>query len=185
MATSKDRVYIDSCYYIDVARGRHAAPLDPDRASHIPFIENLLLASSAGEIEIYASTLTIAECLFIDKDNKSNIPEPIKQTFMSMLTSGQFVKLVSPDVFISERARDLLWLDGIVCGGSADTIHIATALEMKCVEFITTNRKKGPLQGEAPAKLGAKGMRVLTAPQTAVMPDKYNLPLIKITEQPE
>lgn len=176
--TNKPRIYIDACYYIDVARGRHAAPLDAGRELHIPFIENLLLAARAGEIEVWASTLIISECLALEKQAQV-IPENVQQTFMSLLTSGSVVKLSAVDFFIAERARDLLWVDGIRCGGGADMVHIATAIELKCEEFITTNRKRGPLQGDAPAKLASlHNLRIIEAPQTSVLPPHYHAPLL-------
>lgn len=172
MATARPRIYIDSCYYIDVARGRHAAALDPDRASHLHFIESLLMASIAGDIEIWASTLVIPECLHVDSQAQA-IPEEVQKTFVDLLTSGTAVKLAAADFFIAERARDLRWVHDIRCGRSADMVHVATALEMGCVEFITTNKKSGPLQGDAPAKLAKLGLRAIEAPQTSVLPAQY------------
>src|SRR5687767_14033795 len=130
MASKTPRVYLDSCYYIDVARGREALPMDPHRKAQLPYVEALLLAAHNGDIEIVASTLVIAECLHVQ--DKRNIPETTKQTFMNLLTSGVGIRLISVDVFVAERARDLLWVDGITCGGSADTIHVATALDERC-----------------------------------------------------
>ncbi len=183
MATGKPRVYLDSCYYIDVARGRTAAPVDPNRVQDLPFVESLLLAAEGGDIEIYASTLVISECLFIDRQQKDAVPESVRQMFMSLLTSGQTVKLIAVDLFVAERARDLLWVDGINCGGASDSIHVATALDLKCEEFITANRNRGPLQGQAPALLAKLDLRVIKAHQTAVLPPKYKKPLLEVAER--
>lgn len=177
MATSKlPRVYLDSCYYIDVARGRLALPMDAERATHLPFAEGLILASANGDVEVWASTLVISECLAVEKQ-QAMIPDEVQQVFMDMLTSGSAVKLSGADFFIAERARDLRWIDGIQCGGGADMVHIATALVLGCEEFITTNRKRGPLQGDAPAKLAKLGLRIIEAPQTSVLPPQYVSPL--------
>lgn len=173
---SRPRIYIDSCYYIDVVRGRFATPLVPGRESHLPFVENLLLAAENRDVEIWASTLIISECLSVAKNDLA-VPEDVQRIFMSLLSSGSVVNLAAVDFFIAERARDLRWVDGIKCGGGADMVHVATALELHCEEFITTNMKRGPLQGEAPAKLAALGLRVITAPQTSVLPPKYIQPL--------
>ena len=171
---SKPRVYLDSCYYIDAAKGRLGVSLSADRATHIPYVENLLLASLNGEIDVYASTLVISECMHIgDKD----VSQETKDAFLALLTSGDAVKLVAVDVFVAERARNLLWQHKISCGGAADMVHVATALDLNCGEFITTNRTRGPLQGDAPAKLEKLGLRVIEAPQTQVLPVSYIQPL--------
>ena len=173
---SRSRIYIDSCYYIDVARGRLATPLDPGRELHLPFVENLLLAAAKREVEIWASTLIISECLSVNQNDLA-VPENVQRMFVSLLSSGSVVNLAAVDFFIAERARDLRWVDGIKCGGGADMVHVATALELHCEEFITTNAKRGPLQGEALAKLAELGLRVITAPQTSVLPPQYIQPL--------
>jgi hypothetical protein len=177
MATSSTpRVYIDACYYIDVAKGRLGMALDPpDREQHLPWIEALLLAGLAGDVEIYASTLILSECLHVDSQSQI-IPEHVQETFVSLLTSGSAVKLIGADYFVAERARDLLWVDRIKCGGGADMIHVATALDTKCAEFITTNRKRGPLQ--AIASLAKLGLTVIEAPQTQALPPQYVKPLL-------
>lgn len=99
-------------------------------------------------------------------------------TFRKMLTSGRGVLLVAPDLFTAERARDLLWVDGINCGGGADAIHIATALEQGCEEFLTTNTNKGPAKPEAAAKLAKLNLRVIQGIQTGVLPPSYTTPLL-------
>ena len=70
------RVYIDSCYYIDVVKGRRSAALDPDRQAHIPVIERLLRQALDGDIEIWASTLVVAECLSVERD--ANVPQAVR-----------------------------------------------------------------------------------------------------------
>ncbi len=94
MPTNRPRVYIDSCYYIDVAKGRHSATLDPGRDLHLPFIEKLLLAADAGDVEIWASTLVISECLSLEPQEQM-VSEDVQRTFTSLLTAGSVVKLAS------------------------------------------------------------------------------------------
>jgi hypothetical protein len=174
---SKPRIYIDACYYIDVAKGKDVVAAEhPGRETHLPFIETLLIAALNGDIEIVGSTLLIAECQHVG--DSGSIPDAAKETFRRLLTSGQSVLLVAPDLFIVERARDLLWIDGIRCGGGTDAVHVATALEMRCEEFLTTNIHKGPANPVAAAKLAALRLRVIQAVQTAVLPAKYTLPLL-------
>lgn len=171
MATTKPRVYMDSCCYIDVAKGRNAVALDPAAAAELPFVEALLLAAYDGAIEVWSSSLTIAECLTIDA-TQDDVPEAVRDTFRSLLMGGLPVRINAVDVFVAERARDLRW-QGIRCGGGADGLHVATAIDLACEEFITTNRRRGPLQGETPAKLAKLGLRVVLPHQTAVLPVQY------------
>lgn len=179
MASSRTtpRVYIDACYYIDVARGKSAKPLDAGRDLHLPYVEKLLLAAQAGDIEIWASTLIITECLATEK-NEGAIPQATRDMFVSLLTSGSAVKLQAVDLFIAERARDLRWVHDINCGRSADTVHVATALELGCEEFISADRRRGPLNADAAAKLGRLGLRVVEAHHTGVLPPHYLTPLL-------
>ena len=173
MATSKaPRVYIDSCYYIDVAKGRNGVP-DVAVQSHLPFVENMLLAALNGDVEVWASTLVIAECLAINKESMT-VPESVQETFLRLLKAGDPVKLQAVDVFVAERARDLRWLHEIKPGGGADAIHIATALELGCEEFWSTNRKRGPLNEDARVKLARIHLRVIEAPYTSLLPAAFN-----------
>ena len=88
-----------------MVRGR-SSTLDPARVHHITFIEKLLLAAQAGDIEVWASTLVISECLAIDKDDL-NVPQEVQAMFRALLTGGHPVKIAAVDVFIAERARSL------------------------------------------------------------------------------
>lgn len=177
---SNPRVYLDSCCYIDVAKGRLGIPIKPGeegRDEQVWFLEHLLVAGLAGDLEIFASTLVLAECLYTE--DKHTIPDETKELFKALLESGHPVSLIAPDIFIVEKARNLLWEDGILCGGSADQVHVATALQMGCEEFITTNKKKGPLRAEVAAKLEKLNLRVITPTQTIVLPPEYTKPLLK------
>ena len=176
MPNKVPRAYIDACYFIDVLRGRNSK-LDADRVEHIPFVEGLLLAAQSGDIELWASTLIIPECLSIDKQDL-NVPEQIKEDFKALLSSGHPVKLQAVDVFIAEKARSLRWDHKLSCGGGADMIHLATALELGCEEFITTNKKRGPLNANCTAALAKMGLRVITAPQTSLLPPQFYKPLL-------
>ncbi len=76
--------------------------------------------------------------------------------------------LIQPTPFIATDARDLRWKHGIVLSG-ADYIHVASALAVKCLEFITTDNKI--LQSAS--KLKQLGTRPCTAAKTALLPDRY------------
>ena len=125
-------------------------------------IERLLRQALHGDIEVWASTLVVAECLSVGRD--ANVPQEVRDEFERLLTAGKPVKLYDVDLFVAERARDLRWVHGVNCGGGADGIHVATALELECDEFLTTNRRRGPLN--AATELALLGLRVVEAPHT-------------------
>jgi hypothetical protein len=116
-------------------------PGEPDRTEDVWYIETLLTAASNGDVEIFASTLVLTECLHTE--DRNSIPDEAKDLFRRLLSAGNPVTLIGADYFICERARELLWQDQIFCGGAADQIHVATALDLRCEEFITTTGKRG------------------------------------------
>jgi hypothetical protein len=78
--------------------------------------------------------LTVAECQSAD----GICDEKVQREFVSLLTSGQYVSLIQDTIFVADRARNLLWKDNIRLKG-ADSTHLTSALEMGCVEFLTTD----------------------------------------------
>ena len=88
---------------------------------------------------------------------------------MSVLSSGKSgVSLVQPTMGIMLRARELRWNSGITLGGM-DAIHVASAIQMKCEEILTTDKK---MFANA-AKLKDFGLRVCQASDTARLPASY------------
>src|SRR5690606_20789210 len=99
--------------------------------------------------------------------------ENIQRLFRAMLTSGRGgVIPYQADYFVMERARDLRWKHSITLK-PADSIHVATALEAGCDEFITwdgVNKRASPVKA---APLLAKfGLSVIT-PDKVSIPDDY------------
>jgi PIN domain len=167
---TKPRIYMDSCCFIDMAKHKIGSPSVTHRANEIWHYRQLLRASRDGHISVVTSTLTIAECQYAD----SKPPEEIvKVLFSKLLMSGQYVSLVQPTPFIAADARDLLWNHGISLKG-ADGLHVASALERRCIEFISTD---GQLQKErwqrAVPMVSALGLRCIAGAQTASLPDAY------------
>jgi predicted nucleic acid-binding protein len=83
---------------------------------------------------------------------------------------------VQSTVTIAENARNLRWIHGLALKG-ADAIHVASAIAMKCDEFITTDEKGLLKRAEALAKLN---MRVCRPSDTRLLPPEFlqeNLPL--------
>jgi predicted nucleic acid-binding protein len=138
-----------------------------DRVNDVWYLKQITQACRDGELDVYTSVLSIAECTHTEQD----ISPKVKTTFESLLMSGQYVKLVQLTPFIATDARDLRWVRNIALRG-ADSIHVASALDRKCDEFITTD---GQLQkiGAVASVLLQLGMRIIRAHQTQCLPAKY------------
>jgi predicted nucleic acid-binding protein len=126
---------MDSCCFIELALktlGKHEAAREDD----LWHLKELLNASFDGEIEVLTATLSIAECAHA----KGDVSDDVKSLFKRFLTSGRYILLVQDSILVAERARNLRWVHGLALSG-ADAIHIASALELKCDEFLTWDNK--------------------------------------------
>jgi predicted nucleic acid-binding protein len=123
-----------------------------------------LEANKDGEIDVLTSVLTIAECTHAE----GNSEPKIRELFTRLLMSGQYVQLIQPTPFIAADARDLRWKHGLTLRG-ADGLHVASALELKATEFLTTDDKILKC-ATAVAHLGTK---ISTPAKTACLPLKY------------
>jgi hypothetical protein len=65
--------------------------------------------------------------------------------------SGQYVHLIQPTPFIASDARDLRWKHGINVAG-VDCIHIASGLDLKCEDFLTTDTRRKKMAAKPKAK---------------------------------
>lgn len=135
------KVYIDACCFIEMAAhkvGTHKQEPEDD----IAFLQQIMTGSFSGEIEVLTSVLSIAECQCAYTQNRDGriLTDQIKQLFRDILTSGQFVTLVQDSILVAERARNLYWVHQLTFSG-ADAIHIASALEMSCDEYLTFDGK--------------------------------------------
>lgn len=154
---------MDSCCFIELAlqsAGKHEA----SRENDLWFLKELLNAAYDEEIEVLTSTLTIAECAHA----KGDISDDVKTLFKKFLTSGRYVFLVQDSVLVAEKARNLRWVHGLAFSG-ADSIHIASALETKCDEFITWDNK--PLDNAT--ELSNLALTVCIPGDTHCLPSKY------------
>lgn len=167
---AKPRVYIDSCCFIELALqsiGKHKTDRDDD----LWHLKALFDAALDDKIELLTSTLSIAECSHAGGD----VSEDVKTLFKRLLTSGRFVFLVQDSVLVAERARNLRWAHSLSFRG-ADAIHIASAMEMKCDEFLTWDEK---IHAQAVA-LGNLGIPVHFPRDTASLPMEYRQQLLPI-----
>ncbi len=162
----KRGVYLDSCCFIDMVKEGAGHALETDRAKDVWFLKQLTQACRDGEIEVFTSVLTIAECTHAGDD----ISQAVKNHFHSLLMSGQYVRLIQPTPFIATDARDLRWTHGVNVGG-ADGLHIASALDRKCEEFVTTDQR--PKKLAAKAVLAGLGLRMIRSSETQCLPAKY------------
>jgi predicted nucleic acid-binding protein len=136
-------------------------------------MKRLCDASRDGTIRIVTSVLTVSECLHIG--DADPVDQPTRDLIVDFLTSGRVVDLAEADIFIAEKARSLWWDHNIRLKG-ADGIHVATALEMGCTEFITTDarvRDQTNKFSNAIVALRGIGLNVIRGSQTAALPVEY------------
>lgn len=160
-------VYMDTCCFVEVAQN---APT-PGRENDIWFIEQLLRAAQARDIILHTSILTVAECQFV----VGRTEDETREIFDHVLTSGQVAKIINPTVFTGKLATKLFWQDKIALKG-ADLLHVASAIEKKCIEFVTFDgadkpRAKSPFKNAE--RLQKMGLRVVRPSQTQVLPAAY------------
>ena len=144
------------------------------KKQHVEYCSKLLKAAEYNELTILTYSLSVAEVWHLGK-NKKNPKQPTeeeKRVIMSVLSSGKIIKLVTDSIFVAERARDLSWKYGIELSG-ADAIHVASALEANCIEFITND--KGILDQKE--KIKKLGLNVINAQQTSGLPANFHHPL--------
>lgn len=171
---SKPRIYIDACPIIDLVKHRLQMQSEDDRQRDAWFTDRLIQAAKQQKVELFTSTLTIAECTHVKDEQKDKEAQPF---FLGLLASGKSgFALVQSTVTIAENARNLRWIHGLALKG-ADAIHVAAAIAMKCDEFITTDEKGLLKRAEALANLN---LRVCRPSDTKLLPPEFlqeNLPL--------
>ena len=162
------KVYLDSCCFIDMVKTKVGRKLANDREVDVWTLKRLLEANRDGEIHCFTSTLSIAEC---SHDGDGKVTDDVKSEFNRLLMSGQYIRLVQMTPFIAQDARDLRWTHNFNVKG-ADGIHVASALAMKCDEFLSSNGKLERLlkSKTAFAKLG---LAVKRGKDTGCLPAKY------------
>jgi PIN domain len=162
------KIYIGTCCFIDMVKTKIGKTLIQDKEHDVWFLKRLLEANRDKEIEIYTSTLTIAEC---SHGGDGDISPTVKSEFTRLLMSGQYVRLVQMTPFIGTDARDLRWVHGIALKG-ADSVHVASALAMKCEEFLSSNGRLTRL-GRVSTELAKLGLQVRNGRDTQCLPEKY------------
>jgi predicted nucleic acid-binding protein len=162
------KTYVDSCCFIDMVQTKIGKILTQEKEQDVWFLKRLLEANRDREIEIYTSTLTIAEC---SHGGEGDISPKTKSEFDRLLMSGQYVRLVQMTPFIATDARGLRWNHGLALKG-ADSVHVASALAMKCEELLTGNGRITRL-GAFDTRLARIGLQVRNGRDTVCLPERY------------
>jgi predicted nucleic acid-binding protein len=173
---SEPRVYFDACCFIDMVAHDLSIGVRQDRTLHVYYCRKFLEAARGKEAHVFTSTLTVSECLGIKDESESNnhktvLTDEVKRLFEGMLLSAKSgVMPVQPTPRIVKFSRDLRWTHAATFK-PMDSLHIATAIDMKCGYFLTTDSKLKP-ENIAIAK--ALGLVVCTADSIAnLLPSKY------------
>lgn len=168
---NKPRIYLDSCCFIDIAK-EAVGNLPMERNNDVWFFKKILEAHKAGDLVVLTSILSVAECLATEK-GQLTVPQVTQDRYRLLLTSGQYVQLVNPTPVTTRLVQKFRWEHQLVLG-SVDAFHFAAALEANCDEFVTTDdRLKNQKVAAALPILTGLGMRLISAPSTAHLPDKY------------
>ena len=166
----KPAVYMETCCFIDIAKHRIGAGLEVDRERDVRLCRDLLNAGRDGHLTVFTSTLTIAECQHV---GEGAVPRAAQDLLHRLLMSGQYVTLVQLTPFVAADARDLRWKHNISLRG-ADAVHLASALDQGCVEFITTDDKlKKQKIAAAMPDLAPHGLRLIRGQDTLLIPNSY------------
>jgi len=137
----KDRRYWDSNCFLGWLQS------EPDKAEQC---KSVLEEADKGNVLIVTSALTLAEVI------KLRGQEPIladRQRAIVEFFKSDFIAVVNVTRFIAERARELVWINGI---DPKDAIHVATALDVKLLLFNTFDEgllAKSKTVGDPPLRI--------------------------------
>lgn len=179
---STPRIYCDANPITELAKltkGTH----DPLRERDLWFLNQMLRAADNEEIELYTSSISVAECVAAGDDWGKDVQE----FFIGVLTSGRMFRLVQDTIFVAEHARDLRWKHNLRIKG-ADAIHVASALEAECEELISWDADmNNPRSIEKASILRDLGIKVILPSQSSLLPSFYRsepTPLLPGIEEP-
>lgn len=179
---NKPRLYFDSNCFISMASHKITGNIEDKREEELWYYRKLLKASCDDEIDIFTSYLTINECLYAKDDRgKEILNDEVKRLFNSIILSGKAgVIAVEPRREIIETARDLWWKYNVKLT-PFDSLHIGTAIEQECAEFITFDSISMNKKNQDNTNiLKGLGLAVIHASETNLLPDKYRQ--TKLTE---
>jgi predicted nucleic acid-binding protein len=167
------KIYIESCPLIDMAKHRAKLAMDANPATQsqrenaVWFCKKILEAARNGDLEVYASAVSIGECTYVERGVP--VSQDTQDFFNMLLCSGRSgIRLVQPMESLWVAARNLRWKENVNLK-PMDSLHIATALHMGCSEFITTD--SGIYKQRD--KFDSPKLSIIQAFETKVLPDKY------------
>lgn len=161
-------VYIDACCFIEIVKTEVGEKVADGRKNEVWYLKKLLQANRDKEIQAFTSVLTIAESTHVGNDP---VPRDVQKRFDGLLTSGQYVQLIQVTPFVCFDARDLRWKHSVNLKG-ADSIHIASALEKGCSEFLSFDGRFERVSRDS-SFLERKGLRTRSPSETDALPAKY------------
>ena len=85
-------VYLDACCFIEAVKHDIGIAITTDRQRDVWHYKQLMQANRDGEISVYTSVLSIAECSHAAGD----VSDAVKSAFKRLLLSGQYLSLVQP-----------------------------------------------------------------------------------------
>ena len=137
---SKQKIYFDSCCFIDIVANDANIKTKEQRDYDVECYKSLFQESKANNIIAFTSYLTVVECTHVkDKNKKTILTNEVKRLFDSIILSGMAgITTIMPTSIIIERARQLNW-DNNITLKPFDLLHVSSALELNCCEFITTD----------------------------------------------
>jgi hypothetical protein len=115
---------------------------------------------------------------------RQTVHPEIQQIFKALLSGASGVISIQPDPFVIERARQLLWVHNIALK-PMDILHVASALEVGCVELITTD--SGILNKMKASEINGKNLplRAILAADTAYLGEKYRQAAMTLENAPK
>lgn len=161
------RIYSDANPIIELAKWAKNVH-DTAREADLVVMEQLLKAANNGLVNMYTSSISVAECVAVGDDWGPDVQD----FFNGVLTSGRMFSLVQDTIFVTEYARDLRWKHNIRLSGM-DAIHVASAIENKCIEFLTWDlgiNSKSQIKIDF---LASQGIQCITPSQTQSLPPLY------------
>jgi hypothetical protein len=160
------RIYLDSAPLIDLVKIRVGVTPAGSVETDVWTLDRLLAAGRAGEVSLFTSTLTVAECTHVSDPAKLEAAKPF---FLGLLASGKGgISFIQPTFTIAERARNLRWVHDLSFKG-ADALHVASSLHFGCREIITGDGRII----KASQFLQPMGLRTCRAGDTALLPGKF------------
>lgn len=167
MSASKPRIYLDAAPIIDLVKYEVRVAIPDELSLHAWHTQQLVKAAQDGPVELFTSSISIAECTQVKDKAKEELARPF---FLGLLASGRGgIRLAQPTMVILDLARSLRWVNECNLRG-ADAIHVATAIRFGCQEFLTTDIK---VLSNSDLLVKTHGLRICKPSATRLLPDDY------------